>query len=86
MLKILKEERNKMPETDYDFSGYATKNDLPCADGRVIRRDAFRGNDGMVVPLVWMHQHNSVGNVLGHALLENREQPPPDRERTGYRH
>lgn len=57
----------------YDFSGYATRNDLKCADGRIIRKDAFKGNDGMVVPLVWMHQHNEVSNVLGHALLENRE-------------
>lgn len=57
---------------DYDFSGYATKNDLKCADGRVIRRDAFKDNDGSVVPLVWQHQHNDPINVLGHALLENR--------------
>lgn len=59
--------------TDYDFCGYVTKNDLKCADGRTIRRDAFKDNDGSVVPLVWQHQHNDPINVLGHALLENRE-------------
>jgi len=58
---------------DYDFSGYATKNDLRCADGRVIRRDAFEENDGQVVPLVWQHVHTDPTNVLGHALLENRD-------------
>ena len=57
----------------YDFSGWATKNNLKCADGRIIRRDAFKVNDGKRVPLVWNHQHNSVGDVLGHAILENRE-------------
>lgn len=55
-----------------DFSGYATKNDLKCSDGRVIKRDAFRDNDGTRVPLVWQHGHNDPANVLGHALLENR--------------
>lgn len=59
-------------DNNYDFSGYATKNDLKCADGRVIRKDAFKNNDGRTVPLVWNHQHNEVANVLGHALLENR--------------
>ena len=58
---------------DYDFSGYATKNDLQCADGRVIRHDAFKENDGTVVPLVWQHVHDNPTNVLGHALLENRD-------------
>lgn len=58
---------------DYDFSGYATKNDLLCADGRVIRRGAFEDNDGQTVPLVWHHIHSDPMNVLGHALLENRE-------------
>ena len=58
---------------DYDFSGYATKNDLQCADGRVIRHDAFKENDGKVVPLVWQHVHDDPTNVLGHALLENRD-------------
>ena len=58
----------------YDFSGWATKNDLVCADGRIIRHDAFKDNDGQTVPLVWNHQHNETGNVLGHALLENRNE------------
>lgn len=57
----------------YDFSGYATKNDLKCSDGRTIRRNAFKDNDGSVVPLVWQHLHDEPENVLGHALLENRE-------------
>ena len=56
----------------YDFSGWATKNDLRCSDGRTIRKDAFKHNDGQTVPLVWNHLHNDPGNVLGHALLENR--------------
>lgn len=58
----------------YDFSGWATKNNLRCADGRIIRKDAFRVNDGKKVPLVWNHQHNSASDVLGHAKLENREE------------
>lgn len=58
---------------NYDFSGYATKNDLRCSDGRTIRKNAFKDCDGMRVPLVWQHQHNDIHNVLGHALLENRE-------------
>ena len=57
----------------FDFSGYATKVDLRCSDGRVIKKDAFSDNDGKVVPLVWQHMHNDPANVLGHALLENRE-------------
>ena len=57
----------------YDFSGYATRNDIRCSDGRTIRRNAFAKNDGMTVPLVWNHRHNEPSNVLGHALLENRE-------------
>ena len=57
----------------YDFCGYATKNDLKCADGRVIRRDAFKDNDGSEVPLVWNHLHSDPTNVIGHAVLENRE-------------
>lgn len=57
----------------HDFGGYATKNDLKCSDGRTIRRDAFKDNDGSVVPLVWMHQHDDPMNVLGHARLENRK-------------
>lgn len=58
----------------YDFSGWATRNDLLCADGRTIRRNAFAVNDGKEVPLVWNHQHNDIDNVLGHALLENRDE------------
>lgn len=57
----------------YDFSGWATKNDLLCADGRTIRKNAFQDNDGEIVPLVWNHEHNDPMNVLGHALLQNRE-------------
>lgn len=57
----------------YDFSGYATKNDLTCGDGRIIRKDAFKDCDGKTVPLVWHHVHNDPMNVLGHADLENRE-------------
>lgn len=57
---------------DYDFSGWATRNDMLCSDGRTIRQNAFKDNDGQVVPLVWNHQHNEATNVLGHALLENR--------------
>lgn len=57
----------------YDFSGYATKNDLECGDGRIIRRDAFKDDDHARVPLVWQHIHNDPGNVLGHADLENRD-------------
>ena len=56
----------------YDFSGWATRNDLKCSDGRIIRKDAFKHNDGQIVPLVWNHQHNDPFNVLGHALLQNR--------------
>ena len=61
----------KMPK--YDFSGWATKNNLKCSDGRTILKDAFKHNDGQTVPLVWNHQHNDPLNILGHALLENRE-------------
>ena len=57
---------------NYDFSGWATRNDVRCSDGRIIRRDAFKHDDGVSVPLVWNHQHNELSNVLGHALLENR--------------
>lgn len=55
----------------YDFSGWATKNNILCSDGRTIMKDAFKEQDGTVVPLVWMHQHDSIDNVLGHALLKN---------------
>ena len=58
----------------YDFSGWATRNDLECSDGRIIRKDAFKHNDGQKVPLVWGHQHNDPLRVLGHALLENRDE------------
>lgn len=58
----------------YDFSGWATRNDLLCADGRTIRKDAFKHNDGQTVPLVWNHGHNDPDNILGHALLENRSE------------
>ena len=58
----------------YDFSGWATRNDLLCADGRIIRKDAFKCNDGETVPLVYNHDHNSTDNILGHALLENRDE------------
>lgn len=57
----------------YDFSGWATKNNLRCSDGRTILKNAFKHNDGQKVPLVWNHQHNDPLNVLGHALLENRD-------------
>lgn len=57
----------------YDFSGWATRNDLQCADGRIIRKNAFKQQDGETVSLVWNHQHDSQNNVLGHALLENRD-------------
>lgn len=57
----------------FDFSGWATRNNLRCSDGRMIMKDAFKSNDGQTVPLVWNHQHNDAYNVLGHALLENRE-------------
>ena len=56
----------------YDFSGYATRNDLLCGDGRTIRKDAFKENDGCTVPLVWNHEHNDPNAVLGHAVLKNR--------------
>ena len=56
-----------------DFSGWATRNDLLCGDGRTIKKDAFKDNDGCEVPLIWNHQHNDPDAVLGHALLENRE-------------
>ena len=57
---------------DYDFCGWATRNDLKCSDGRIIRRNAFIGNDGQTVPLVWNHDHTDPYRVIGHALLENR--------------
>lgn len=62
-----------MDKSQADFSGWATRNDLVCTDGRTIRHDAFKDCDGKTVPLVWNHQHNAPDNVLGHALLENRQ-------------
>lgn len=59
---------------NHDFSGWTTRNDLRCSDGRTIKRDAFKHNDGQTVPLVWNHQHKDPENVLGHVLLENREE------------
>ena len=61
-----------METQKWDFSGWATRNDLHCSDGRTIRRDAFKDSDGKTVPIFWNHQHGSVDNVLGHGLLENR--------------
>lgn len=58
----------------YDFSGWATRNDILCTDGRTIRKDAFKECDGKVVPLVWNHQHNDPENVLGHAMLKNMDE------------
>lgn len=63
-----------MTKLKYDFSGYATKNNLKCSDGRTIQKDAFKHNDGQTVPLVWQHLHNEPANILGHAVLENREE------------
>ena len=58
---------------EYDFSGWATKANLTCSDGRIIMPDAFKHNDNNVVPLVWNHSHNDPDNVLGHCVLENRK-------------
>ncbi len=60
-------------KNDYDFGGWATRNNIQCSDGRTIMKNAFKQNDGQKVPLVWNHQHNDPSEVLGHALLENRE-------------
>ena len=60
-------------ENDYDFSGWATRANLKCSDGRTIMKDAFKHNDGKIVPLVWNHQHNDPNEVLGHALLKNMD-------------
>lgn len=64
----------EISRNDYDFGGWATKANLRCSDGRTIMRNAFAENDGATVPLIWNHQHNDPSNVLGHALLENREE------------
>ena len=63
-----------MKKTKFDFGGWATKNDLLCADGRTIRKDAFKDDDGRTVPLVWQHNHEDPTRVIGHALLENRDE------------
>ena len=63
-----------MSNNNYDFCGWATKNNLRCADGRTIMKDAFKHMDGKIVPLVWNHKHDGVVDVLGHALLENRDE------------
>lgn len=58
----------------YDFSGWATRNDLLCVDGRTIKKDAFKNQNGKTVPLVWGHTHSDPNRVLGHAVLENRDE------------
>lgn len=63
-----------MPKEGWDFEGWASKNDLQCEDGLVIRKDAFKSNDGKKVPMVWNHVHNTPSVVLGHAILENRKE------------
>lgn len=63
-----------MGNRKYDFAGWVTKNDIRCSDGVTIKHDAFKGNDGQQVPLVWNHKYTSPGNVLGHVLLQNRDQ------------
>ena len=63
-----------MAEFQYDFCGWATKNDFKCSDGVTIKRDAFAGNDGQIVPLVWQHNHDDIEDYLGHALLQNRKE------------
>lgn len=63
-----------MKKNSYDFSGWATKNDLLCADGRTIRKNAFKDDDGRTVPLVWQHDHTDPTRVIGHAILENRDE------------
>ena len=62
-----------MKNKQFDFGGWATKNDLLCADGRTIRKDAFKDDDGRTVPLVWQHNHDDPTRVIGHALLENKD-------------
>ena len=62
-----------MAVRSYDFAGWATKNDLRCSDGRIIRKNAFKDDNGKTVPLVWNHDHSNPENILGHAYLENRE-------------
>lgn len=59
---------------EYDFSGWATRNNIRCSDGRTIMKDAFKHNDGQTVPLVWNHRHDEPSNVVGHVLLKNRDE------------
>lgn len=74
MAKIMKKgAKIKMENINCDFGGYATRNNLVCGDGRTIRRDAFKDCDGKTVPLIWNHDHSNPDAILGHALLENRE-------------
>lgn len=63
-----------MKPQNYDFAGYVTKNDIQCSDGVIIQQNAFKGNDGMKVPLVWNHNYNSISNVIGHILLHNNSE------------
>lgn len=63
-----------MENKQYDFTGWATRNDLRCSDGRIIRKDAFKHCDGQTVPLCWGHRHDDPQRVLGHALLKNHEE------------
>lgn len=65
---------NMVTKSNYDFCGWATRNDLECGDGRTIRKDAFKHCDGEIVPIFWNHDQTSIENVLGHALLENRDE------------
>ena len=58
---------------NYDFAGWVTKNDIRCSDGVTIKHDAFKSNDGQKVPLVWNHNYNEPGNVLGHVILHNND-------------
>lgn len=71
---MLKEEKIKMVKGTYDFSGWATRFNIRCSDGRTIKSEAFKHQDGQRVPLVWNHDHNDVGNVLGYAILEHRDE------------
>lgn len=64
----------QVSNTNYDFCGWATKANIKCSDGRVIMKDAFKHNDGQIVPLIFNHDHGSPDSVLGHALLENRDE------------
>lgn len=63
-----------MYKEEYDFCGWATRNDLRCSDGRIIRRNAFKHNDGEKVPLIWNHDHSSPSKLVGHCVLENRNE------------